>query len=131
MNIGNRIRERRKQLGITAEEIADKTNISRSTMYRYEQGAIQNIPAVNLKAIADVLEVSIDYLFGNTNSTDKPLTLDDVITPLNEPVFTLEEKRILEVFRNMDSAHKTEFLKLGNYWEKEYPDDLDIHEEDQ
>lgn len=76
MNIGNRIRNRRKELGISAEEMAAKTGISRSTMFRYEQGTIENIPARHLKTIATALGVTLDYLFGDSPN-DQPFLPND------------------------------------------------------
>ena len=47
------IKQRRKDLGISAEMIAEKLKVSPATIYRYENGAIQKIPLekANIKKI--------------------------------------------------------------------------------
>ena len=89
MNIGNRIRNRRKELGISADEMAAKTGISRSTMFRYEQGTIENIPARHLKTIASALGVTLDYLFGDSPNDPTPFT---PTTRKGEPMKKLKPK---------------------------------------
>ena len=44
MNIGERIKKRRKELEMTADELADMIGKSRATVYRYENGDIEDMP---------------------------------------------------------------------------------------
>ena len=44
MTIGERMRSRRKQLGFSAEYIAEKLGCSPATIYRYENGYIEKMP---------------------------------------------------------------------------------------
>ena len=37
MNIGQRIKIRRKELGLSADELSEKLNKDRATIYRYEK----------------------------------------------------------------------------------------------
>lgn len=64
MNIGQRIKSRRKELGISAEELGSKLGKDRSTIYRYEKGEIENLPLDILEPIADILETTPAYLMG-------------------------------------------------------------------
>lgn len=64
MNIGLRIRERRKELKMSADELGKKLGKDRSTIYRYEKGDIENLPLDLLVPIADALETSPAYLMG-------------------------------------------------------------------
>lgn len=65
-----RIKEIRKQKKITAKEIADYVNVAESTMSLYENGKRE--PDYNtLLKIAEFLNVSIDFLFGNDNDQKK------------------------------------------------------------
>lgn len=63
-SIGQRIKSRRKELGISADVLADKLNVSRSTIFRYERGDIEKLPAESLKTIAETLQTTTDYLLG-------------------------------------------------------------------
>lgn len=44
MTTGERMKSRRKQLGFSAEYVADKLGCSPSTIYRYENGDIEKMP---------------------------------------------------------------------------------------
>ena len=43
-DIGKRIRKRRKELGITLDELARAVGVSKQTIFRYEDRTIENIP---------------------------------------------------------------------------------------
>lgn len=64
MTTGERIRARRKELGITADNLAEAINVSRSTMFRYENGQIEKLPINNLVPIARALHTTVSYLMG-------------------------------------------------------------------
>lgn len=64
MKIGQRINARRKELKISADELAKRLGKDRSTIYRYEKGDIENLPLDILEPIAKVLETTPAYLMG-------------------------------------------------------------------
>ena len=59
-----RIKTRRESLGLSFQELAEKTNMSKSTLQRYETGFIRNMPIDKLENIAHALNVSPAYLMG-------------------------------------------------------------------
>lgn len=61
---GKKIKERRKQLGISADMLAKHLGVSRSTIFRYENGDIEKIPASLLSDIARYLQTSEAFLMG-------------------------------------------------------------------
>ena len=61
MSIGQRIGELRRGYGYSQEYIAEKLNVSRQAVSKWEQG--ESLPDVtNLKQIADLFSVTVDYL---------------------------------------------------------------------
>ena len=64
MNVGERIKLRRKELKMSADELAERVGISRSTIFRYEKGDIEKVGPEVLKKIADTLNVSPADLMG-------------------------------------------------------------------
>jgi transcriptional regulator with XRE-family HTH domain len=64
----NRIRELRQQMNLTQQELAEKAKIGYRTISDYERG-VSTPDAESLKNLANVFNVSVDYLLGNT---DKP-----------------------------------------------------------
>ena len=61
---GKRIQERRKQLGISADMLAEHLGVSRSTIFRYENGSIEKFPANLVSRIAKYLQTAEQYLMG-------------------------------------------------------------------
>lgn len=65
---GKRLKELRKVNGYTIEQFAEAVGISKSTVGYYENN--NRMPDIEiLSRIADVLNVSADYLIGKTNTT--------------------------------------------------------------
>lgn len=56
MTTGEKIRARRKQLGLSVDDLAAKLGKNRATIYRYESDAIE-MPAAFLKPLADALDM--------------------------------------------------------------------------
>jgi transcriptional regulator with XRE-family HTH domain len=76
MKTGQRIKECRKQLGLTLEELAGQMHVSRQTLSRYETGVIANIPWERLEELAAILQTTPGYLMGwneDTASTETPV----------------------------------------------------------
>ncbi len=86
MGIGDRIKQRRIELGMDADKLAEKTGKSRATIYRYEKGDIENLPITVLKPIADALRTTPAYLMGWDESEDQTVEYfsDTVIKICNE-----------------------------------------------
>lgn len=67
MSFGDRLRKLRLENNMTQENLSKKLNVSRATVGRYETD--ERFPDKNLlKKIADIFEVSIDYLLGRTDN---------------------------------------------------------------
>ena len=64
MTIGQRIKERRKKLGMSADTLAKKLGKNRATVYRYEDGFIENLPLEILEPLAEALQTTPAYLMG-------------------------------------------------------------------
>lgn len=64
MNIGSRIKQRRKELKMSADELAEKLGKNRSTIFRYENGDIENLPLDVLEPVAEALMTTPQYLMG-------------------------------------------------------------------
>ena len=77
---GKRLRELRIMREITQEQLAEKADISRVMIGRYE--TTDQLPALDtLVRIADALGVSTDYLLGRTEAIDAPFAGEYVQPP--------------------------------------------------
>ena len=90
MDFGNRVSELRKQKGISQTDLAAQLGIHKNVLGRYERNEV--FPSIDIaRKIADILDVSLDYLTGKA----------DVIMDKNT------RERILEVskFEETDQNH--------------------------
>lgn len=71
MSIGQRIKVQRKRQGLSIDELAYKISKNRTTIYRYENGDIENLPLGILDSLANTLNTTPAYLMGWEESSDK------------------------------------------------------------
>lgn len=73
MTFGERFKEARAKAGFTQDELAQRLAVSRSAVAKWESD--RGMPDVtNLKMIADVLGVSVDYLLDDGNALNLSVT---------------------------------------------------------
>lgn len=73
MTTGDRIKQRRLELGLSVDEVATKLGKNRATVYRYESNDIENLPVGTLEPLAEILDTTPAYLMG-WNSDDYPIS---------------------------------------------------------
>src|SRR5690606_20816429 len=59
-----RMKERRKELGYSTDYVAEKLNVNRSTVFRYESGGIDKLPIDILEPLSEILHTTPAYLMG-------------------------------------------------------------------
>ncbi len=82
MTVGDRIRKKREELGISQTELAEKIGIPKQNLYKYEKNIVTNIPSNKIEEIAHVLNVSESCLMGwdkNLNKENSDL-LPDILS---------------------------------------------------
>ena len=90
--IGNRIRNRRKELGLSADTVAEKCNIKRSTYYRIEKGEGKTMSFSNLNAIIQLLRMDASMIADTEKEpAENSDELSEIINDLDE-----REKRLLK-----------------------------------
>lgn len=117
MTIGQKIKELRKQLNMSVDELASKLGKNRATIYRYERGDIENLPLDVLEPLANALETTPAYLMGwedesNVQNIDVQFTdtVGEMIKSLRlQRQLTLEEFSIetgipLEELKNYETG---------------------------
>lgn len=81
MTFGSKLKQARQQAGLSQEQLAEKLSVSRSAIAKWEND--KGMPDIgNLKAIAQLLDVSIDYLLDegkqfNFQTTKEAINLDE------------------------------------------------------
>ena len=64
MTVGDRIKLRRQELGFSQTEVADKIEVSKQTLYKYENNIVTNIPSNKIELLASLLNTTPSYLMG-------------------------------------------------------------------
>lgn len=72
MTVYERIKQRRKALGLTAEDVASALNVSRATIYRYESAEIEKVPITALVPLSKVLQTTPMALMGWDEEAPQP-----------------------------------------------------------
>ena len=93
MTIGDRIRNRRKQLRMSVDELATRLGKDRSTIYRYENGDIENLPLDLLVPIARALDTTQQALMG-WDDDEKTESLSKEKLELIEQIKALPEEKV-------------------------------------
>jgi transcriptional regulator with XRE-family HTH domain len=78
VTIGDRIRELRLARKWTQNELADKLGLDRTTISKWERHGGSEPDTDTIKKLADIFEVTSDYLLGRTddrNSRELPETV--------------------------------------------------------
>lgn len=95
MEFSERLKELRKQAHLTQVELAGKLGIVQSSYADWERGK-KKLTQENLVKIAQVLNVSVDYLVGNSEEKSDELDNIELLFRMNSKGLTKEEK---EIFR--------------------------------
>ena len=67
MKVNEIIKKRRKELGLTLKDVADKLGVSESLISRYESNDVKNMGIDKLIPLAEVLKTTPVYLMGLEN----------------------------------------------------------------
>lgn len=98
MSVGDRIKNKRKELNMSAEQLAEKIGVSPATIYRYENGGIRHMGTDKLAIIADALLVEPKVLMG---------WLDDSNVSENntesEPTLSAEAQALARIYDGLDA----------------------------
>ena len=71
MSVGEIIKNRRKELHLSVDDLATAIGKNRATVYRYENGDIESLPIDVLEPLAQVLKVTPADLMGCEDSEYK------------------------------------------------------------
>lgn len=111
MTVGERIRDRRKQLGLSAEYIAEQLDCSPATIYRYENGYIEKMPIDSILPIAKILLVSPAYLMGWEDESGVQNVADGLSS---------DESKLVDTYRSVTEQGQHEMLAHADYIAERY-----------
>ena len=84
MNFAEKMIELRKQQNLSQQDLADRLGVSRQAISRWETGAVQPL-ADSVKSLAQVFQVSTDYLLNDDLDTPTPPPTAQPAPPQEKP----------------------------------------------
>ena len=98
MTTGERLKLRRKEIGFSAEKVADQLGVSPATIYRYEKGDIEKVPVDSLAELAKILQTTPAYLMGLESQADQA-EINDLLAQIQASE-EKEQSRIAEMIQD-------------------------------
>lgn len=95
MEFSERLKTLRKEAGLTQVDVAGKLGISQPAYASWERG-VKKPTQDNLVKIAQVLNVSVDYLVGNSEEKSAELDNIELLFRMNSKGLSEEEKKIFK-----------------------------------
>lgn len=96
MDISKKLKNRRKELGLTMLQLANKTGVSEATISRWESGDIANMRRDKIVSLAKALQVSSDYVMGWEENTEE-----------KSETITKAENELLNNYRKLNDVGKS------------------------
>ena len=92
--VGGIIRDRRKELKMSLEDIGKCVGVNKSTVMRWEKGDIANMRSTSIYLLSKALYLPIEVLLGL--ETDKPIEQGELIVKRLEVFEELKQVKTLE-----------------------------------
>jgi len=92
--IGARIRNRRKELGMTLPELASQIGLTYQQLHKYEVGR-NRVAAARLPAIGEALQVPVTYLLPSERKNTATLQVQDSV-PMRLPAILDRLRTVVE-----------------------------------
>lgn len=64
MTVGQKIKQAREELGISADQVAECIGVHRSTAFRWERGASEKMSFETMIRLCELLQITPNYLLG-------------------------------------------------------------------
>ena len=106
MNINEKIKKRRTELGLSLQNVADALGVHRSTVMRYESADIEKMPIDIIPDLARVLKCSPEYLMGWEEDEEVKNIYGDHAANLE---YFKDKPEILEMYKDI---YESENLKI-------------------
>ena len=107
-NIGNKIKERREDLGLSQDDLAEMMGYkSRSTIAKIEKG-VNDVTQTNIVKFAKVLKTTPAYLMGWEQEQQKNDIITDVTIRLLDDSDFMD---VVEILYNIDDTEQMQSIK--------------------
>ena len=100
MNFPERLKKLRKENNLSQNALAEEIGFAYQNIQKYENGTAEPL-VKNLKILAEIFDVSIDYLVGESNFRSSKQFLKNI-----ELLSDVEQKQVIQLINKLLNQHK-------------------------
>lgn len=119
MDIGAKLKQRRLDKKMSAEELAKRLGVSKTTIYRYEKGEIAKVPTETLEKISKILNTSPAYFM---DWSDIPNNTKSDIVAIYDKLNQTRQEKVLN-FASDQLAEQEQENTVSSIFSKKEDDD--------
>lgn len=125
MNFAEKMIELRRQQNLSQQDLADRLGVSRQAISRWETGAVQPL-ADSVKSLAQVFQVSTDYLLNDDLDTPTPPPTAQPAPPQEKPKSAQKHRKWLLALAALAAAAVLVLVTASGTmaylrWEEDHP----------
>lgn len=106
MKINEYLKQRRLELGMTLNDVAQRVGVNNSTISRWESGDIKDMKRNAILKYAEALQISPAIIMG----WEDPEEIQDIKEQLKDSYLTKDEKELIEMFRDLGGDRRARLL---------------------
>lgn len=116
MTTGERIKARRREIGMSAESVAARMGISPATVYRWENGYIEKVGGDQLNKLAEILLTTPHYLMGWTDDAQCVVPSETSTQAAAITAQTRDEERLLVIMRQLNPNGQARLIEQAEFF---------------
>lgn len=120
MSFAKKMIELRKQQDLSQQDLADRLGVSRQAISRWETGAVQPL-ADSVKSLAQVFQVSTDYLLNDDLDTPTPPPTAQPAPPQEKPKSARKHRKWLLALAALVAVAAIAGTALYHKWKEDRP----------
>lgn len=127
MLLGDKILSLRKKAGLSQEEVANRLNVSRQTISKWEVN--QTVPELkNIKLLSQLYNVSYDYLISKSNPSGDITSIEMIVDEIDWTSAWSKKYPILDSYQGMQNIN-TYCEKISKLYD-EFKDEFNFSDQD-
>ena len=120
MSLGERIAQKRKELGINQTELARKAGVSRQAVSQWENGSIRDVKSQHIAKLAKVLRCDARWLMGESRPNavgEAPALYENDLIKRIQFLTEDERAKVLKLLDDMEREQREVYLRLKQRFE--------------
>lgn len=127
MTLGEKLLDLRKKLGLSQEEVAEKLNVSRQTISKWETG--QTVPELfKVKLLSELYNVSYDYLISSSQISEDLTSIENIVDEIDWTSAWSKKYPVLSTYQGINGI-SSYVEKISNIYE-EFKCEFNLNDQD-